>query len=74
MVLKSSIHTSDLPWWHRSDWGVRVTQDAYFSLLTHTKQPLLVTFCDTIAGIGTVTGQDGTMPGGRTDVNVEIVM
>ena len=28
-----------------------MTQDAYFSLLTHTKQLLLVTFCDKTAGI-----------------------
>ena len=32
-----------------SYWGLRVTQDAYFSLLTHTKQLLLVTYCDTTA-------------------------
>ena len=31
--------------------GLRVTQDAYFSLMTHTKQLLLVTFCDTTARI-----------------------
>ena len=29
-----------------------MTQNAYFSLLKHTKQLLLVTFCDTTAGIG----------------------
>ena len=40
-----------LPQGQRSDWGLRVTQDAYFSLLTHNKQLLLVTFCDTLAGI-----------------------
>ena len=51
MVLKLSIRTSALPWQQRSHWGLRVTQDAYFSLLTHTKQLLLVTFCDTLAGI-----------------------
>ena len=27
-------------------------RDAYFSLLTHSKQLLLVTFCDTTAKIG----------------------
>ena len=32
-------------------WSLRVTQDAYFSLLTHTKQLLLVTFCDAFVGI-----------------------
>ena len=30
----------------------RVAQNTYFSLLTHTKQLLLVTFCETTAGIG----------------------
>ena len=50
MVLKSSISTSASPWRQWSHWGLRVTQNAYFSLLTHTKQLLLVTFCDTTAG------------------------
>ena len=31
--------------------GLRVTKNACFSLLTHTKQPLLVTLHDTTAGI-----------------------
>ena len=31
--------------------GLRLTQNAYSSFLTHTKQLLLVTFCDTTAGI-----------------------
>ena len=31
--------------------SLRVTQIAYFSLLTHTEQLLLVTFCDTTAEI-----------------------
>ena len=31
--------------------GLRVTQNAYFLLLKHTKQLLLVTFCYTNAGI-----------------------
>ena len=38
----------------------KLTQDAYFSLLTHTKQLLLVTFCDTLAGIEVSFGADGT--------------
>ena len=50
MVLKSSIHTLALPRQQRSHWDQRVTQDAYFSLLTHTKQLFLVKFCDTTAG------------------------
>ena len=51
MVLNSSISTSASPRQQRSHRGLRVAQDAYFSLLTHTKQLLLVTFCDTLAGI-----------------------
>ena len=43
--------TSALPWRQQSDLGLRVIQDAYFSLLIHNKQLLLVTFCDTLAGI-----------------------
>ena len=52
MVLKLSIRTSASPWQQQSDWGLRVTQNEYFSLLAHTKQLLFVTFCDTTAGIG----------------------
>ena len=53
-------------------WGVRVTQDAHFSLLIHTKQLLLVTFCDTLARIEVSFWPDGTGTGtgttdGRTD-------
>ena len=53
-----------------------MTKDAYFSLLTRTKQLLLVTFCDTLAGIEVSFGRtepDGTRRtahgggGGRTD-------
>ena len=62
-----------------------MTQHAYFSLLTHTKQLLLVTFCDTLAGIEVSfladrTGRmetDGRNHGqtdGQTDVEVEIVI
>ena len=57
-----------------------MTQDAYFLLLTHTKQLLLVTFCDTLAGIEVSFGRtepdrttDGTTDG-QTDVEVEIVI
>ena len=32
--------------------GLSVTQNAYFSLLTHTKKLLLVTFCDPTAETG----------------------
>ena len=70
-----------------SDWGLRVTKNAYFSLITHTKQLLLVTFCYAAAGIrasfrthGRTDGRrtDGRTDGGRTegqtDVEVEIVI
>ena len=51
VVLKSSICTSASPWQQRSHWGLRMTKDAYFSLLTHSKQLLIVSFCDLNAGI-----------------------
>ena len=72
-----------MPWRQWSDWGLRVTQNAYFSLITHTKQLLLVKFSDTTAGIGasfrkharTHTRTDGrTEAEGQTDVEVEIVI
>ena len=45
----------------------RVTQNVHFLLLTHTKQLLLMTFCDTLAGIevsfwGVGTGTETTEP------------
>ena len=43
--------------------GVRVTQNAHFSLLLHTKQLLLVTFCDTLARIEVSFWPDGTRTG-----------
>ena len=63
----------------QSHWGLRVTQDAYFSLLTHAKQLLLVTFCVTTAENGasfrTHKQMDKrTEPDGQTDVEVEIVI
>ena len=46
--------------------------------MTHTKQFLLVTFCDTTAGIGatfrTDTQTDGRRTEEQTDVEVEIVI
>ncbi len=78
MVLKLSISTSASPRRQRSDWGLRVTQDAYFSLLSHTKQLLLVTFSDTTAGIGASFRTDARTHAhpaeGQTDVEVEIVI
>ena len=58
-----------IPWRQQSERGLRVTQNAYFSLITHTKQLLLVTFCDTTAGIRSETGRDeaDNANTGRTD-------
>ena len=80
MVLKLNIHTSALPQCLRSDWGLRLTLNAYFSLITHTKQLLLVTLCDPTAGIGVSFRKHGRTDGrrtaaeGQTDVAVEIVI
>ena len=52
-------------------WGLRVTKNAYLSLLTHTKQLSLVTFFDTTAGIVSEPGSQ--MPYGQTGVKVEKV-
>ena len=38
--------------------GLREAKNAYFSLSTQTKQLLLVTFCDTTAGIGVTSWTD----------------
>ena len=63
--------------------GLRVTHNAYFSLLTHTKKLLLVTFCDLTAKTGVSFWTDGTErterngtdgTDGQTDVKVEIVI
>ena len=47
--------------------SLRVTQNAYFSLLTHTKQLLLVTFCDKTAGSGVRFWTHGRQTDGWTD-------
>ena len=58
--------------------GLRVTKNAYFSLLIHTKKLLLVTFCDPTAETGVSFRTDGQridgghMEEGQTDVEVEI--
>ena len=58
--------------------GLRVTHNAYFSLLTHTTKLLLVTFCDLTAKTGVsfqTHGKDGTYRlDGQTDVKIEIVI
>ena len=81
MVLKLIIRTSTLPWRKQSQWGLRVTQDAYFSLLTNNKKLLLLVFCDKLEGIEVSFWRDGnTEPepererDGQTDVEVEIVI
>ena len=80
MVLKSSTCTSASPQWQGPDLGLRVTQNAYFSLMAHTKHLLLVTICCTTAGIEvsfrTDGGRktDGGRTEGQTDVEVEIVI
>ena len=62
---------------------LRVIQNAYFSLLTHTKQLLLVTFCDLPAETGVSFRTHGRTDErmmdrrtaeGQTDVEVEIVI
>ena len=75
--MKLNIRTLASPWRQQSDWGLRVTQNAYFSLITHIKQLLLVTFSDTTAGIGAIFQTDArwrTAAEGQTDVEVEIVI
>ena len=62
-----------------------MTQNAYFSLITHTKQLLLMTFSVTTAGIGASFRTHGRMHGqthvrarrtveGQTDMEVEKVI
>ena len=76
-VLKLSICTLASPWQQRSDWGLRVTQNAYFSLMTHTKQLLLVTillyYCRNKSKFSdTRTDAHTEEEEGQTDVEVEI--
>ena len=73
MVLKLSVRTSVLPRQQRSHWGLRVTQDAYFSLLTHSKQLLLVKFCDTPVGIDKKLKCD-VLTHGQIEMKSEIVI
>ena len=78
VVLKLSIRTSASPRQQQSDKGLRVTQNAYLLLITHTKQLLLVTFCDNTAGIWVIFRTHGRTETrteeGQTDVEVEIVI
>ena len=55
--------------------GLRVTQNAYFSFLTHTKQQILVTFCDTSVKTGAsfqTRRMSVTMTDGRTDWQTDL--
>ena len=55
--------------------GLRVTKNAYFSVLPHIKQLLLVTFYATLARTGSVmVRQINRTWYGQTDLNIEIVM
>ena len=66
---------------HGPQRGLAVTPNADFLLMIHTKQLLLVTFCETTAGIGasfwthrqTADGR-WTAAEGQTYVEVEIVI
>ena len=57
-----------------------MTQDAYLLLLTHTKQLLLVTVCNTLAGSGVRFRTDARRTAaeaeaeGQTDMEVKIVI
>ena len=52
-----------------------MTQNASFSLIAHAKQLLLVTFCDTNAGIWSWFSDTRTAEAeGQTEVEVEIVI
>ena len=51
--------------------GLRVTQVTYFSLLTHTKQLSLVTFCHLTAGIEKWEGT-GQTDAGLTDADAAV--
>ena len=60
---------------------MRLTQDAYFSLLTRAKQLLLVTFCHMTAGNGVNFRTHGWNHGraepqtdGQTNVEFEVVI
>ena len=46
--------------------GLRVIKNAFYSFLTHTKQLLLVSFCDPAAGYGAASFQ-AILTEGRTD-------
>ena len=63
--------------WLMDPRGLRVTQNAYFSILTHTKKLLLVTFCDLTAetrvSFWTHKEWNRNMDG-QTDVTVKIVI
>jgi len=70
-----------IAWFFLTSWtlSLRVSMNAYFSLLTHPMEPRLVTFCDTTAGIGSViwdrtTTMTTPIPEGWTDVNAVVIL
>ena len=56
--------------------GLRVTKNAYFSILTHTKKLLLLKFCDltakTVVSFRTHEQNRRERTDGQTEVEVEI--
>ena len=76
--IEVSFNICSYAWPHLMDSkGLGVIHNAYFSLLKHTKQHLLVTFCDTTSryevSFWTHT-QTNRQTDGQTDVEVEIVI
>ena len=59
--------------------GLRVTHNAYFLLLTHTKKLLLVTYYDPTAETGVsfrthIRTEENKKRDGQTEVTVEIII
>ena len=75
VVLELNVRTSASPQPQQPDWGLRVTQNTYFSLIAHSKQLLLVIFCDTTTGIWAIFWTDRqTEAEWQTDMEVKIVI
>ena len=76
MVLKLSIRTSASPRQQQSDWGLRVIQNAYFSLIAHTKYwwHFVVLLQELELVFGHMDGWTDARTDGQTDVEVEIVI
>ena len=75
MQLSTEMYVSQLFLASWTPVGLREAKNTNFSLLTHTKQLLFVTFCYTIAGIGTSFQTHGqAAANGQTDMEVETVI